>query len=72
MYGGLGDRYSFGFNDTSHYAGPVLTWILPRGPELRFSPNFGLDGNSNGCLFRFTVSYEIEQFLSQLKRRSKL
>jgi hypothetical protein len=72
MYGGLGDRHSFGLRHTSHYAGPVVTWALPRGPELRFSPNFGLNGNSNGFLFRFTVSYEIEQFLSQLKRHSKL
>ncbi len=72
MYGGLGDGHRFGLNHTSHYAGPVLTWALPRGPELRFSPNFGLNGNSNGCLFRFTVSYEIERFLSRLKRRSKL
>ena len=72
MYGGLGDGHRFGLNHTSHYAGPVLTWALPRGPELRFSPNFGLNGNSDGCLFRFTVSYEIERFLSRLKRRSKL
>ena len=72
MYDGLGDRHSFGLNDTSHYAGPVVTWVLPRGPELRFSPNFGLNGNSNGLLFGFTVSYEIEQFLSQMKRHSKL
>jgi hypothetical protein len=72
MYGGLGNRRSFGLNDTAHYAGPVLTWALARGPELRFSPNFGLNRNSNGFLFRFTVSYEIERFLSQLKRRSKV
>jgi len=67
MYGGLGDRHSFGLHDTSHYAGPVVTWSIPKGPELRFSPNFGLNGNSNGFLFRFMVSYEIEHFLSGLK-----
>jgi hypothetical protein len=67
MYGGLGDRHSFGLHDTSHYAGPLVTWALPKGPELRFSPNFGLNGNSNGFLLRFMVSYEIEQFLSRLK-----
>jgi hypothetical protein len=33
------------------------------GPGLSFSPNFGLNGNSNGLLFGFTVWYEIEQFL---------
>jgi len=66
------DRSALQLNDTSHYAGPVVTWALSRGPELRFSPNFGLNGNSNGFLFRFTVSYEIEQFLSQVRRHSKL
>jgi hypothetical protein len=69
MYGGLGDRHSFGLHDTSHYAGPFVTWSLPRGPELRVSPNFGLNGNSHGFLFRFMISYEIEQFVSRLKGR---
>jgi hypothetical protein len=69
MYGGLGERHSFGLHDTSHYAGPVLTWNIPRGPALRVSPNFGLNANSNGFLFRFMVSYEVDQFSSKLKRR---
>ena len=68
MYGGLGDRHSFGLRDTSHYLGPVVTFDTPKGPSLRFSPNFGLNGNSNGFLFRFMISYEIEQFLSKLKK----
>ena len=67
MYGGLGERYSFGLADTSHYLGPVLTWNIPRGPSLRVSPNFGLNRNSNGFLFRFMVSYEIDQFWSRLR-----
>ncbi len=67
MYGGLGDRHSFDLQDTSHYAGPVVTWSIPKGPELRFSPNFGLNGNSNGFLFRFMISYEIEHVFSRLK-----
>lgn len=67
MYGGLGDRHSFGLQNTSHYAGPVITWAIPKGPELRFSPNFGLSRNSNGFLFRFMVSYEIDHFLSRFK-----
>lgn len=67
MYGGLGDRHSFGLSDTSHYLGPVLTWDVPRGPSLRFSPNFGLNRNSNGFLFRFMLSYEIENFFSRLR-----
>lgn len=68
LYGGLGDRHSFGLRDTSHYLGPVLTWNIPRGPSLRVSPNFGLNRNSDGFLFRFTVAYEIEQFFSKLRR----
>jgi hypothetical protein len=67
MYGGLGERYSFGLHDTSHYLGPILTWNLPRGPSFRISPNFGLNRNSNGFMFRFMVSYEIDQFFSRLR-----
>jgi hypothetical protein len=69
MYGGLGERHSFGLHDTSHYAGPVLTWNIPSGPSLRLSPNFGLNGNSHGFLMRFMVSYEIDQVLSKLRGR---
>jgi len=68
MYGGLGDRHSFGLRDTSHYAGPVVTWNIPSAATLRLSPNFGLNSNSHGFLFRFMISYEIEQVLSRLKR----
>lgn len=67
LYGGLGERYSFGLADTSHYLGPVVTWNIPRGPALRLSPNFGLNHNSNGFLFRFMLSYEIEQLISKLR-----
>jgi hypothetical protein len=68
MYGGLGDRHSFGLHDTSHYLGPVLTWNIPRGPSLGLSPNFGLNGNSHGFLFRFVISYELEQPFSKLRK----
>lgn len=67
MYGGLGERHSFGLRDTSHYLGPVLTWNIPRGPALRFSPNFGLNSTSNGFMFRFMVSYEFDQIFSRLR-----
>ena len=67
LYGGLGERHSFGLHDTSHYLGPVLTWNIPRGPSVRVSPNFGLNSNSNGFLFRFMVSYEIPEFLSKFR-----
>jgi len=68
MYGGLGDRDSFGLPGTSHYLGPVVTWNIPRGPSLRLSPNLGLNSNSNGFLFRFMISYEIDQVFSKLGR----
>lgn len=66
MYGGLGERYSFGLADTSHYLGPVVTWNIPRGPTLRLSPNFGLNSNSSGFLMRFMLSYEFQQIFAGL------
>jgi hypothetical protein len=59
VYGGLGDRHSFGIRDTSHYLAPVLAWGLPNGTTLRISPGFGLNGLSHRFLLRFGVSYEI-------------
>jgi hypothetical protein len=67
LYGGLGECHSLGLADTSHYLGPVVTWNIPRGPTLRLSPNFGLNRNSNRFLFRFMLSYEIEQFFSKMR-----
>jgi hypothetical protein len=70
MYGGLGDRHSFGLHDTSHYIAPTIAWALPSGTTFKFSPGFGLNGNSNDFLLRFTVAHEINQF-GRLFRRSK-
>jgi hypothetical protein len=67
MYGGLGERYSFGLSETSHYLGPIVTWNIPRGPSVSLSPTFGLNHNSAGFLFRFKVTYEIDQFVSRLR-----
>ena len=69
VYGGLGDRYSFGLNRTSHYLAPVVSWEIPNGPTLKISPGFGLNEYSHGFLFRFGVSYEIQQLTSKLRRR---
>ncbi len=69
MYGGLGDRYSFGLNRTSHYLAPVVSMDIPNGPALKFSPGFGLNDYSHGFLFRFGVSYEIQQLAAKLRRR---
>ncbi len=68
MYGGLGDRYSFGLNQTSHYLGPTVNWTAPNGTTLSFSPQFGLNDYSVPHLYRFGISYEIEQFLSYFHR----
>lgn len=66
MYGGLGDRYSFGLNDTSHYIGPTINWLAPNGMSFSFSPQFGLNDFSIPRLYRFGISYEIDQFLSRV------
>lgn len=62
MYGGLGTTASLGLHDTSHYAGPAVSYTPLRGPRIDFSPQFGLNRNSAGTLWRFKVSYEIQQF----------
>jgi hypothetical protein len=62
MYGGLGTTDSFGLHATSHYAGPSIGLYPPRlYPSLSFSPQFGLNDNSAGVLWRFQVSYEVQQ-----------
>jgi hypothetical protein len=62
LYGGLGDRYSFGLKDTSHYLAPTVAFRLPTGPSFQLSPAVGLNQNSHGMLLRFGVSYEFNQF----------
>jgi hypothetical protein len=62
LYGGLGDRYSFGLRDTSHYLAPVLAWNLPSNWSLRISPGFGLNDNSHHFLLRWGLTYEIAGF----------
>ena len=69
LYGGLGDRYTFGLHDTSHYLAHTMAFRLPSGPTFSLSPAAGLNSNSHGFLLRFGVSYEIDQFFSRLKRR---
>ena len=71
MFGGLGDRTSFGLHNTSHYVGPAMNWTAPNGTTFSFSPQFGLNDYSIPRLYRFGVSYEIEQFLSYFHRESK-
>jgi hypothetical protein len=66
MYGGLGDRYSFGLHETSHYLAPVLAWNLPSDWTLRISPGFGLNDNSHRFLLRFGISREVSGFGSMI------
>jgi len=69
LYGGLGDRYSFGLKQTSQYAGPTVDFRTPNGPTLSFSPQFGLNDNSIGTLWRFKVSYEVQQIRDLFKSK---
>jgi hypothetical protein len=69
LYGGLGDRYSFGLHDTSHYLAPTMAFHLPSGPTFAVSPAAGLNSNSHGFLLRVGVSYEIDQIFSRRKGR---
>ena len=62
LYGGLGDRHSFGLHDTSHYFAPVVAWNLPSDWTLRLSAGFGLNDNSHRFLLRWGVSREIAGF----------
>jgi hypothetical protein len=68
MYGGLGNRYSFGLRDTSHYFAPGLAWNLPSGWTLRISPSFGLNDNSHRLLMRWGVAREISGFGAMVSR----
>jgi hypothetical protein len=62
LYGGLGDRHSFGLKDTSHYLAPVAAWNMPSGWTLRISPGFGLNDNSHRLLLRWGLSREFSGF----------
>jgi hypothetical protein len=68
LYGGLGDRYSFGLNNTSHYLAPVLAWNLPSDWTLRVSAGFGLNDLSHRFLLRWGLSREITGFGSIVSR----
>jgi hypothetical protein len=68
MYGGLGDRHSFGLHDTSHYLAPVIAWNLPSDWTLRLSPGFGLNDNSHRFLLRWGISREFSGFGAAVAR----
>jgi len=68
LYGGLGDRHSFGLRDTSHYLAPAVVWSMPSGWTLRFSPGFGLNDQSHRLLLRWGIAREIPGFGSMISR----
>jgi len=67
LYGGLGDTNGFGWRATSQYLGPIVAFSIPHGPTLSFSPNFGLNDNSLGVIYRVKVSYEFQQFFRSVR-----
>ncbi|MHB1700755.1 MAG: hypothetical protein ACYCSN_11610 [Acidobacteriaceae bacterium] len=66
MYGGLGDRYSPGLHDTSHYVSPIIAWNTPRGTTFSFGPAIGLSSSSAGILYRFRMNYELDQIFRRV------
>ena len=68
LFGGLGTRYHFAIRQTEQYLGPTIALNTPRGLTYKFSPEFGLNDNSVGVLWRFGVSYEISQFRDWFRR----
>lgn len=68
LFGGLGTSDGFGIRQTEQYLGPTIALNTPRGFTYKFSPEFGLNDNSAGVLWRFGVSYEISQFRDWFRR----
>jgi hypothetical protein len=69
LCGGLGTRYNFGLKQTEQYAGPTVALNTPQGWAFKFSPEFGLNDNSVGVLWRFGASYEVQQFRDWFRRK---
>ncbi len=59
FYGGLGDAYSFGLQNTSHYLGPVMSWQLSERVAIKAGPQFGLTRESQHALVHFAVVYDL-------------
>ncbi len=70
LFGGLGTTNQFGLKQTQQYAGPTVALDAPNGLTLKFSPEFGLDQNSAGVLWRFGVSYEIQGFFDHFRKNN--
>jgi hypothetical protein len=68
MYGGLGDRHSFGLHNTSHYVAPVLAWSLPSDWSVHLSAGFGVNDTSRRFILRWGVSRDIDGFGAAIRR----
>jgi len=68
LYGGLGTANSFGWKQTSQYLAPIVQFRIPKGPSVGFESAFGLNDNSIGAMWRFKVSYEVEQIFGRMRR----
>jgi len=68
LYGGLGDGNGFGWKQTSQYLGPMVSFDIPKGPTIAFEPSFGLNDNSVHVLYRFKISYEVQQIFSRMHK----
>src|SRR5260370_42686354 len=66
MYGGLGDRPSFGLWQTSHYLAPVVALNLPSNWTLRLSPGVGLEDHRHQFLLRWGFSRGVSGFRSRV------
>ena len=71
LFGGLGTRYTFGLKGTEQYAGPTVAYSAPRNLTVLFGPQFGLNANSAGVLWRTKVSYEFNQFRDLFRGRER-
>ncbi len=71
LYGGLGDKDSFGLHETSHYFGPTVGWSSAHGVTASFSPNFGLNDHSVARIYRIGLAYEVGQLSRFFSRRGQ-
>ncbi len=70
-YGGLGDTWDLSMSETSHYIAPTVGWDMPARMRLSFSPGFGLTDTSLDRVYRVGFAYEMPQFGSMFRGRSK-
>jgi hypothetical protein len=68
LYGGLGDRHSFGLRDTEQYVAPEISWALRGGIALKSSVNLGLNSQSQHVFFHFAVTYAVPGFGHRMRK----